>query len=231
VSEPPSPPPRSEPSPGPASEPAPLPPPRPTTKRGKPKVPKVKRRGISTYVFGAVIIVIVLAGAYQLYDSLTKGSDPKVGEHWHAALGIDICGVFAENAPTFENQAGTETRAGLHSHGDGLIHIHPFTEDEAGDNATVGRFFEYGGFEVDEEHLKLWDGLDVTNGATCPDGRAAKVRWAVNGEEQSGNPSDFHPEDQDVITIAFLPDGDAIPEPPAEVLAVLPKPADVQEGG
>ena len=54
-----------------------------------------------------------------------------------------------ENVPSFENQAGTDKRAGLHSHGDGLMHIHPFTEDEAGDAATVGRFFDYGGWQVD----------------------------------------------------------------------------------
>jgi hypothetical protein len=226
VSEPP-PPPRS----GLPPEPVPLPPPRPTTRKGKPKKPKVKRRGIGTYLFGAVIFVILLAGAYQLYDSLKGTGDPKIGDHWHAALGIDICGTLAESAPAFENKAGTQTRAGIHSHGDGLIHIHPFVADEEGDNATIGLFFEYGGWEVDEEHLKLWGGLEETNGATCPDGRAAKVRWAVNGEEQSGNPSDYQPKDQDQITIAFLPDGDAIPAPPQEVLDVLPNPADVQQGG
>ena len=43
-----------------------------------------------------------------------------------------------------------------------------------------------------------------------------------------GNPGDYHPSDQDKITIAFLADGEPIPEPPAEVLAVLPKPSDVQ---
>jgi len=226
VSEPP-PPPRS----GLPPEPAPLPPPRPTTRKGKPKTPKVKRRGIGTYLFAVVIVVILLAGAYQLYDSFTKGSDPKVGDHWHAALGMDICGDFAENAPEFLTQAGTEAKAGLHSHGDGLIHIEPLTDDEAGDNATVGLFFEYGGGEVDEEHLVFWGDRNVKNGDPCPDGRPGKVRWAVNGEEQSGNPADFHPEDQDVITIAFLPDGDAIPAPPQEVLAVLPNPADAKPGG
>lgn len=229
---PPTPPPSSIPPPGPgSSEPAP----RPSAKKKRfaAKNPTRKRRGFGTYLYGAVIAVILVFGALQLYDLLTAGSEPEVGEHIHAALGIDVCGVFAENAPKFESQADSdaETKAGLHSHGDGLIHIHPFTEEEAGDNATVGRFMDYGGFEVDEEHLTLWDGLAVTNGDQCPDGRVANVRWAVNGEEQDGNPADFHPEDQDVITIAFLPDGDPIPEPPAEVLAILPKPSDVRQDG
>jgi hypothetical protein len=211
--------------------PTPTPPPRPTTKRGKPKKPKLKRRGVGTYVFAAVIIVVIGFGVVQLYDSFTASDSPAVGEHIHAALGINVCGIFAENTPEFETRAGTDTKAGLHSHGDGLIHIHPFAEDEATDNATVGRYFEYGGYEVDEDHLALWDDLNVTSGGTCPDGRTATVRWSVNGEEQDGNPADYKPDDQDVIVIGFLPEGDPLGEPRAEVLAALPNPSDVPQGG
>jgi hypothetical protein len=178
----------------------------------------------------AIIAIAVLVAGWQLFQQFTKDTDPEVGAHIHAALGITVCGLPVENAPEFEFQEGTETKAGLHSHGDGLLHIHPFVEDESGDEATVGRFMEYGGWEADEDHLALWDGLEVTSGDQCPDGRTASVRWAVNGEEQDGNPSDYKPDDQDVISIAFLADGDAIPGPPAEVLEALPNPRDVQQG-
>ena len=33
-----------------------------------------------------------------------------------------------------------ESSFGIHSHGDGLMHIHPFTKAAAGEKATVGRF-------------------------------------------------------------------------------------------
>jgi hypothetical protein len=215
--------------------PAPTPPPRPTTKRGKPKKPKVQRKGFGTYFFTAVIAIAVLVAAWQLYESFTKDEDPKVGDHIHAALGISVCGFPAENAPEFEFKAGEgegeNAKAGLHSHGDGLLHIHPFTEDEAGENATVGLFMEYAGFDVGDDHLTLWDDLNVSNGDPCPDGRPGNVRWSVNGEEQDGNPADYKPDDQDVIEIAFLPDGDAIPQPPQEVLDALPNPTDVQQDG
>jgi hypothetical protein len=218
-----------------AGTPAPTPPPRPTTKRGKPKKPKVQRKGFGTYAFTAIIVIAVLVAVWQIVMSFTKSDDPKIGDHIHAALGINVCGFPAENAPSFDFKAGEGTsqnsKAGLHSHGDGLIHIHPFISDEEGDNATVGLFMEYGGFEVDEEHMALWDDLNVTNGDPCPDGRTGSVRWAVNGEEQDGNPADYKPEDQDVIEIAFLPDGEPIPEPPAEVLAALPNPTDVKQDG
>jgi hypothetical protein len=229
VSEPPPTTPSTPPEPPPI--PASTPPPRPTTKRGKPKTPRVKRRGIGTYLFAAVMIGLAAFGALQLYDSLTASDSPAVGEHLHAALGVNICGTFTENVPQFETRAGTDTKAGLHSHGDGLIHIHPFVEEEAKDNATVGRYFEYAGNEVDEEHIAFGDELTVTNGDPCPDGRTGEVRWSVNGEEQDGSPGDYKPEDQDVIVIGFLAEGDALGEPPAEVLAALPNPTDVQQDG
>ena len=47
----------------------------------------------------------------------------------------------------------------------------------------------------------------------------------VNGEEQSGNPADYHPDDQDKITIAFLPDGDADPRAAARGARRPPEPA------
>jgi hypothetical protein len=40
------------------------------------------------------------------------------------------------------------------------------------------------------------------------------VRWSVNGRERKGDPSDYRPEDGDVIVFAFLPAGDEIPAPP-----------------
>jgi hypothetical protein len=191
--------------------------------------PSKRKSKSGTVVVGVVIAALVMIGVVVVLSA--RGGDdggPAIGDHWHAALGVDICGEFLPNAPSFEARAGTEERAGLHSHGDGLIHIHPFVDDEAGGAATVGRYFDYGGGLLDEERIVAWDDTDVSNGQSCPDGRAATVRWAVNGEERSGNPADYRPDDGDVITIAFIPDGDAIREPPSK--ATLPHPVDVPSG-
>jgi hypothetical protein len=195
-----------------------------------PRSPQSKRKiKPGTLVFALVIAVFVLGGgAIALMSASGGDGGPAIGDHWHAALGVDICGEFLANAPSFEARAGTQERAGLHSHGDGLMHIHPFAEDEAGGAATVGRFFEYGGGVLSEDHIVAWDDTDVTSGESCPDGRAATVRWMVNGEEQSGNPADYRPDDGDSITVAFLPEGDAIPEPPSK--ATLPNPVDLPSG-
>jgi len=215
----------SQPEPPPVS----IPPPRSSTKKGKPRKPKVERRGIGTVVFAVAVFIAVAAGGYSIYQSMTKSdAGAKVGDHLHAALGVDVCGFFLENPPEYHLRAGTNDRAGIHSHGDGLIHLHPYVEDEAGEEATVGRFFEYGGWEVTEDHLRLWEGSDLSNGQACPDGREATVRWAVNAEIKSGNPGDYVPEDGDLITIAFLPEGDDIPPPPSRDR--LPNPVDEQPG-
>ena len=164
--------------------------------------PAKRKTKTSTVVFGVVIAVLVVAGVIAIVNSRGGDGGPAVGDHWHAALGVDICGEFLPNTPSFE--------------------------EEAGGNATLGRFFEYGGGLVTEERIVAWHDTDVANGQSCPDGRVATVRWSVNGEEQSGNPGDYVPEDGDVITIAFLPEGDAIPEPPSK--ETLPNPVDVQGG-
>lgn len=217
----PEPPPRPTPGPPEPGQGQPSPPPsRPTKKRRK----KPGQRTVGTYLFFVVITAIVAVGLLQLAVGIFGDKTPAIGDHIHAALGVNICGEFEDNAPTFLKRAGSEESAGIHSHNDGLMHIHPEVDDEVGSNATVGKFFEEGGWELSEDRINLvngWSDTDVTNGGTCPDGRVASVRWMVNGTEQDGNPADFAPEDGDRITIAFLPDGDAIPEPPDEVLTTL----------
>lgn len=214
-------------------EPPPTPPPSRPAKKKRRKKPG--QRTIWTYLFFVAIAAIVAVAVLQLALSILGDKDPAVGDHIHAALGVNVCGDLVDNAPTFEERAGSSEKAGLHSHGDGLIHMHPFTDDEVGGNATVGLYFEYGGWELSEERIALpgWDdGVNVTNGDPCPDGRAGRVRWFVNGDEQDGNPADFAPEDGLVITIAFIPDGDPAPDPPAppEALQALPNPSDVKPG-
>lgn len=216
----PQPPPRRSPGPpGPGAQPSP-PPSRALKKRRK----KPGQRTVGTYLFFVVIAVIVAFGLLQLAVGIFGDTTPAIGDHIHAALGVNICGEFEDNAPTFLTRAGSEESAGIHSHNDGLMHIHPEADDETGIDATVGKFFEEGGWELSEDRINLvngWSNTDVTNGGTCPDGQVASVRWMVNGTEKDGNPADFAPEDGDRITIAFLPDGDAIPEPPADALTTL----------
>ena len=191
---------------------------------------KPGQRTIWTYLFYLVIVLILGFGIVQFAGSFFSDKEPAIGDHIHAALAVQICDpnrTTEGTAPTFLKRAGTEESAGIHSHDDGLMHIHPEADDEVGSDATVGKFFEEGGWELSEDRINLtagpnpWSDANVTNGDLCLDGRPATVRWMVNGTEQDGNPADFAPDNGDRITIAFLPDGDGIKEPPDDVLNTL----------
>jgi hypothetical protein len=66
------------------------------------------------------------------------GGTPQLGDHIHMAIGFDICSAdsFLPNLPTFESNVG------IHTHGDGVIHIHPFSQLGVGANATLGRYLK-----------------------------------------------------------------------------------------
>jgi hypothetical protein len=189
---------------------------------------KARRTRSGSPFWYALTGVIVVVGVIAVI--LSRGSAGETApianqDHWHAALGVDVCGTWLPNAPAFEERAGTSIQAGMHSHADGLMHIHPYSSDEAGKHATVGQFLKEGGWSVSTSQLKVWDGKTHKNGEKCG-GKAAKVRFTVNGKERSGNPSSYHPKDGDVVALAFLPEGKKIGTPP-QASAV---PNDVEPG-
>jgi hypothetical protein len=134
-------------------------------------------------------------------------------DFWTAALGVKVCGTWLANAPA----SGLDT--GVHSHGDGLVYVHPFNQDEAGDKATLGLFLKRGGWQAAADHLKLWDGDEHRSGTTCPNGQTAQVRWWVDGAEQHGDPSAFTPRNGQVIVLAFDSDPSP-PGPPPQITAL-----------
>ena len=99
------------------------------------------------------------------------------------------------------------------------MHLHPFSSDEAGSKATVGRFLELRGSSVSETSLKLWDGKQHNERRQvrhrAPTRKKAEVQWAVGhygkkwtGTPRTGNPADYHPKNGDIVALYFLPKGD-----------------------
>ena len=84
-------------------------------------------------------------------------------------------------SPSFETPVGAPAgtqNAGIHSHGDGLIHTHPFVNSEEGNNATLGKYANYGGWSVSSDSIDAWVGpqgdpsqKSWSNGDTCPFGK------------------------------------------------------------
>jgi hypothetical protein len=155
----------------------------------------------------------------------------KADTHWHAALGVYECdhwlgddtgtGIWQWPNSTLEGRPARaddpSQYAGLHSHDDGVIHMEPETPDEAGRNATLGKYFEYGGWHVTADSFDFLD-TQVKNGDDC-DGVPGKLTWKVarwNGTLgpqrytiEHGDPAAFKLYDADVVVLAFLPAGRA----------------------
>ena len=183
----------------------------------------------------AVLITVLVVGlsgvlVFTVADRKSaSASGPAVGDHWHAAVAAYVCGTWLPNPGEFENsRANPAVRAGIHTHGDGFVHIHPFTSAEAGRGATFGEFLTYGGWSASSDSVKLWGGptgdptqTEWTNGDRCPDaegnpgkGRPGTVVFEVDCKVVKGNPSDRPLRDQEILAIGFVEKGDTMPVPP-----------------
>jgi hypothetical protein len=180
-----------------------------------------------------VLIAITVSGG----SSSDAGSGPphyansatgQAGDHWHTFLGVNVCGEWLSAVPAFEQPVGSPAgtqNAGIHSHGDGLIHTHPFVASEAGKNATLGKYADYGGWSVSSDSIDAWTGpksapskTSWSTGDTCGfgkyKGKQGTLVWAVDGKAKTGNPSAYHQQDGETIAIGFLPKGVALGFPP-----------------
>jgi cyclophilin family peptidyl-prolyl cis-trans isomerase len=142
-------------------------------------------------------------------------SGPDVGEHWHAAYGIFICDSFADPI------ADESDPEGLHTHADGVIHIHPFFPSAANENATMGKFFEAVGITLSDEGF-FSDAGSLEEGRECADGPAEfKVaRWSLSGLQgdpdivDTGIADIRFVEDLEVFTLALVSAGTELTPPP-----------------
>ena len=123
-----------------------------TAMRAKYRKPKRRRGGsmgwnvaiATVVVIGIVAIVLTRSGSTDnLSNSRPLAANQTTGvagDHWHTYLGVNICGEWLNPAPAFEKAFESQSaaaNAGIHSHGDGLMHIHPFSSAAAGKNASI----------------------------------------------------------------------------------------------
>ena len=190
------------------------------------RVRRPKRRAQSR-MWAIVTAIVVVVGvslvvvSKRSHDSIASAAPIANQDHWHAFLGVNVCGTWIPNAPSFESPFG------IHSHGDGLMHIHPFTQAAAGKKATVGRFVsdnEGAAWQLNADSMKLWDGKEHKDGQKCGKGATAKpatLQWKVGhvgkpwpSKTRTGNPADYNPQDGDIVAIYFVPKGTALEKPP-----------------
>ena len=132
--------------------------------------------------------------------------DPR-GDHWHVAYGVYACDEYLP----FLEDPGRDPH-GIHTHGDGVIHVHPFTPGVGGPNARLSLFERLVGVIFDDDRLK-YDGHVFETGDEC-NGAPGQVRFLVNGSDRVGDPSNYRFRDCDVVVVAFTRRGATIPPLP-----------------
>ena len=174
---------------------------------------------VAITVLGAAAV-----GALALSRESTRGERPEaLTDHWHAAYGVNVCGEWQ---PVILDTTDPE---GIHTHSDGVIHIHPFRTSASGSNATVDAFFRATGGVLDDDGYTPGPGVvgDTVVEANGCNGEPATWQiayWdnallAEGGAEPdtiaSTDLADFRFRgDVSAITFALLPEGEEIPAPP-----------------
>jgi len=169
---------------------------------------------IAIFVFGVSVIVIA-KGSNQKASAVS----PTVGEHWHAAYGIYVCDKFIDPLTDV-----TADKLGIHTHGDGIMHVHPFAAGSAGKNATLKIFGDTAGLSFQSNGFTtVSNGTAYHNGYDC-NGQPAEVavyQWSA--DDLSAPPTiytkDFgsiqYTSDRMVFTLAVVPPGTDVPKPPS----------------
>ncbi|HVF32916.1 MAG TPA: hypothetical protein VM933_07765 [Acidimicrobiales bacterium] len=174
-------------------------------------------RPLGWYAAIALVVTLGISGIVfsreERRDELAAGADGSAPvanvDHWHAAYGIYLCDGFA---PAITNERDPK---GIHTHADGIIHIHPFVRSAAGRNATLEVFADAVDMTLGDDELEVPGGESYESGETkCGDDEGI-VQVKVNDEVITEEVANIKLNDQDVVTIAFAPRGADIPPPPS----------------
>ena len=167
----------------------------------------------------AVGLVVVLGSLLVLWARSDREatSAPRVGDHWHSAYDVYVC-------DDFRSKIVVETGPnGIHTHSDGLIHIHPFNKLASGQDATMGQFFNAFGGRIDDDSVVLDTGETLTADIDC-NGQPAVVKVArFDADDMERDPVVLS---EDLANVRFLKDREAftIALVPADVEPPAPRP-------
>jgi len=101
---------------------------------------------------GLALVLAVAALVALLGDGGAGAGDsggPKVGDHWHAPYAIF---VGDELQPRIQDVV---TQQGVHTHGDGVIHIHPHISVAEGSGARLEHFFGDQGGKLSDSEMRI----------------------------------------------------------------------------
>ena len=185
-----------------------------------------------------MVVVVLLGVGLIIYGKAHRASanttpplanaqnDPSGNGHWHAAYAFYICD---KEVPFIQVETPNDINGipvGIHTHGDGIIHIHPFSTASSGRNAKLGKFADGAGWKITDTSLEIPEGK-YKNGDTCTiNGKKEKAKvkvavWETRNAEKpviytSGFKNIRFTANEMLITIGFVPDGVDLPKPKSE---------------
>jgi hypothetical protein len=179
---------------------------------------------ITVVVLGSLLVVFARSSRDANAEPRSQ-ADGEDAQHWHAAFGLSFCGEFVRTSAegTALADVGEDT-LGIHSHGDGVIHIHPFIDSAGGRNARMQIFLDQVSVQMEDSKVTFPDGETWDEGEdTCTvdgqevPGQIVLARWqdaqaAADGEKPTEVlTEDFGSarfrNDREYYTLAFVPEG------------------------
>ncbi len=118
----------------------------------------------------ATIIAVVFAILGGLFFLRSAAGAPNIGDHWHAPYAIFIGDQLQPNIQQ------VITPQGVHTHGDGVIHIHPHIPVAEGSGARLANFFGDQGGKLSDSEMKIPGRKDTYKNGDPVDGKPAELR-------------------------------------------------------
>ena len=199
-----------------------------------------ERRALAFPLALAAVVILGVALVVAARSSREPAASPRVGnDHWHSAYAIYDCDRFL---PAFTSAADPD---GIHSHQDGVIHIHPWNSSAAGDRADLDVFFEAMGVRITDDEIS-GPGIGVLEAGSDCNGEPTVIRTVRFGriDPEALDPEDDEPVtglsdiyevvesetddfgdirllgDMEAFTFARVPAGAEVPPPPEDRLQV-----------
>ena len=118
---------------------------------------------------------------------------------------------------------------GIHTHGDGIFHIHPFNSEASGDDATLGTFFRAFGGSIDDTSITLDNGETIVEGFDCGGQPAVLTVARFDAQDRDRDPQVITEDlasvrflkNLEAFTIAFVPADEVPPKPRPERFTFL----------
>ncbi len=200
---------------------------------------RARAAGERNLLFPVALATVVILGTllvvYAREDRAAEALERPIAfeDHWHSAYGFYVCDEFLPDLPEFT----APQNGGNHTHGDGLMHIHPFSSARAGENATLVNWIldagavMGGGDELADDRLGIptgdtyVEGDDTCEGVEGADPIVQVAVWETAFAASEGEDPDRivtedlgsirFEDDGQAFTIAFAPEGADIPPPPS----------------